>query len=135
MTSSASKNFTWEELTCKCGCGTRYISKAAIAKLQRLRDIVGKPLVILSAARCPKHNWDVGGAKHSQHISYKARKPNGETYVHESCAFDIRTVEHDQDEMVKLSQKVGFRGIGRYDSFIHVDDRADVARWDMRSGR
>jgi zinc D-Ala-D-Ala carboxypeptidase len=133
MTTQVAKNFTLEELTCKCGCGTAYISKQAISKLQALRDRIGAPLIIVSAARCPKHNWEVGGAPHSQHLSFKARKDNGETYIQESRAFDIRTTEHDQMHMLELAQNVGFGGIGRYDTFLHVDDRGTVARWNLRS--
>ena len=127
-----SKSFTWEEFTCNCGCGTAYVSKAAIRKLQNLRDVIGQPFVIVSAARCPKHNWEVGGTKHSQHLSFKGRKANGETYIHESTAFDIRTVEHDQDEMARRAQMAGFGGIGRYNTFLHVDDRGSIARWNER---
>jgi uncharacterized protein YcbK (DUF882 family) len=116
---NASKNFLWSELTCKCGCGTKNISPAAIAKLQAMRDLVG-PLVILSAARCLKHNKKVGGASKSQHIS---------TDTKQSTAFDVAFGSYTTSSLIAAATTVGFNGIGVYPTFIHVDDRATKARW------
>lgn len=52
------KNFTLEELACKCGkCGVEsglMMNPRLMDNVQRLRDIVG-PLIISSAYRCPNH--------------------------------------------------------------------------------
>jgi uncharacterized protein YcbK (DUF882 family) len=123
MTNKASLNFTWTELECKCGCGTRNITDDSIRKLQKLRSLVGYPLTINSAARCEKHNRAVGGVSGSKHLS-KDDYP--------SYAFDISTNGHSQIAILKAAEQVGFGGIGRYNTFIHVDDRSSIARWDYR---
>lgn len=120
MGALASKNFSWRELECHCGCGTRNISPGALAKLQALRDLVG-PLVINCAARCPLHNARVGGAPRSQHRS---------TLTIQSTAFDIAIKQHDKARLIAAAERVGFGGIGiNYKTFVHVDDRGSRARW------
>lgn len=117
----ASKNFTWRELECKCGCGIRNVSHNAIVKLQIMREIIGKSFTVISSARCPIHNARVGGASKSQHRS---------TNFIAATAFDISLYGHDKLEMIRAAKKAGFSGIGvRYKTFIHVDDRGYYARW------
>ena len=116
-----SKNFTFREMTCKCGCGTRNVSKEAIRKLQALRDTLGAPVVINSAARCARHNKDVGGAPKSRHLSSPTQ---------ESDAFDIALVGlTTSDKLINAALAVGFRGIGIAHTFIHVDDRPEFTHW------
>jgi len=117
----ARKNFKWAELECKCGCGTAYISASALDKLQALRDELGKPLRINSAARCVSWNREVGGSENSFHIS---------DYDRQSCAFDIDLDGHDKRALIAAAERVGFWGIGKkYATFVHVDDRGYHARW------
>ncbi len=114
------RNFTREELACPC-CGFMNISEDALDKLQDLRDLMGAPLKINSAARCPKHNKAVGGAPRSQHLS---------TPDHQSTAFDVALAGHDKTKLIELAEFVGFRGIGSsYRTFVHIDDRGRYARW------
>ena len=80
MKKFASTSFLWSELECKCGCGNRFIQREAIHKLQLMRNLLGKPIIINSAARCPIHNTTVGGAPKSQHRATESRP---------STAFDI----------------------------------------------
>jgi uncharacterized protein YcbK (DUF882 family) len=115
-----SRNFSLKEMECKCGCGIRNIDGHAIDTLQNLRDTVGRPLYITSAARCVDHNLDVGGSAISFHIS---------TVDHKSKAFDISMRGHHIDSFVKMAQKVGFTGIGIYRTFVHVDTRPGKAHW------
>ena len=119
MSNNASKNVLWSELTCKCGCGTMNVSSEAIAKLQAMRDLLG-PLTILSAARCPAHNKKVGGATKSKHLS---------TSTSPSVAFDIALKNYSAGALIEAATAVGFKGIGVYKTFIHVDDRSTKARW------
>lgn len=128
----ASKNFSYEELQCR-GCHRKYcrhenpicnISTEAIEKLQKLRDLCGVPLTVTSAARCPEHNSAEGGAEKSKHISSPS---------HESTAFDVVVPPgFCTDTLAKLAEKAGFKSIGTYPTFVHMDDRKSKARWDMR---
>ena len=58
---------TQQETSCKCGCGLN-VQPAFLAKLNEIRQAYGKPIVILSGARCIKHNASVGGSPKSSHI-------------------------------------------------------------------
>ena len=119
-TTHASTHFTWDELACRCGCGIRNICPRAIRKLQRLRDIARSPIMISSAARCPQHNARIGGAVQSYHIATPDRP---------SCAFDVLSAVHDPQRLAGMAEQAGFRGIGTYHNWVHVDDRSYDARW------
>ena len=117
----ASVSFKWSELECRCGCNTRYIENEAISKLQKLRDILQKPIIINSAARCPLHNVRVGGSPKSQHRS---------TQQNPSTAFDISLKGLNKEEVIKAAKFAGFKGLGiNYNSFVHVDNRKYSATW------
>ncbi len=109
-------NFTAQELTCKCdeACefkDGRYIDTALVDMLQRRRDQLKRPILVLSALRCPVHNFDIGGAPNSQH---KKGKAVDYTYG------GIDVIKEAQ----WLQQREGWKGgiyayVGR--SFIHFD--------------
>lgn len=46
--------------------------KALAENLERVRNILRKPMIISSAVRCPGLNKAVGGAKNSQHVKFEA---------------------------------------------------------------
>ena len=122
------KNFSISEFQCNCGdCKISADVKNNLIKLadqlQILRDKVQKPIKINSAYRCANYNDNVvKGAKHSQHKLGKAADIviNGMTPndVHELVC-----------EMVELGQ-INFGGIGKYNTFTHLDIRDYKARWD-----
>lgn len=62
---------TWRETVCKCGCGLN-ITTTFMNLLNDLREEFGKPIIVLSGARCAEHNAKVGGAKQSAHIEGRA---------------------------------------------------------------
>lgn len=104
-----SKNFSKKELECQCGCGM-VPNQLLIDRLQQLRDVLGRPLKINSAARCAKHNSVIGGAKASKHVL-------GE-------AVDIGITSGNEGyTIVKEAMKLGFNGIGVAKTFIHLDVR------------
>jgi len=43
-----SKNFSKLEIMCPCSCGADKISPVLIKKLQKVRDIIGRPVIITS---------------------------------------------------------------------------------------
>lgn len=128
----ASKNFSCYELQCK-GCRRSYckhsdpvcnLTDRSLDKLQKLRDIIGVPLTITSACRCKEHNEMVGGKPGSKHIASNEEP---------SCAFDIKLPDgFSSDAMSDYAWQAGFRGIGLYSTFIHVDDRDKIAEWTGR---
>ena len=67
-----------------------------------------EPLVINCGHRCFRHNKEVGGVAHSQHLT---------------LAFDVRMPKERHEAFIKLARKCGFRGIGHrdYENFVHLD--------------
>lgn len=110
------KNFNLRELECKCGsCPETIVNIKHINKLQRLRDALGKPIKITSAYRCPEHNSKVGGAPRSQHLKGNAT--------------DIQVQGYNPLELSKLTTH--FDGVGLYNTFLHLDSRGYMARWNL----
>lgn len=111
-------NFTAGEFFCKCGkCINQPISSELVAKLQLLRNQMGRPIIFTSAYRCPAYNAKIGGARNSRHLI--------------GDAVDIAIAGMDWRLLVREAKAVGFRGIGygQHRGFIHVDLGA-VREWD-----
>ena len=51
-----SKNFSKLEIVCPCSCGADKISPVLIEKLQKVRNIIGRPIIITSGVRCEFYN-------------------------------------------------------------------------------
>ena len=123
------KNFSWDELTCKCGCGCRNILEDSLDALQAVRFRIGRPMIINSAARCEQHNRSVGGSPQSFHLCKPDRA---------ACAYDIAVKDglglstHDPEELIRIAKEEGFKGIGRYRNFVHLDFRPVAWEWDAR---
>lgn len=62
-------NFFADEFDCKCGCGLNLTSSRLVDYLQRIRDIVHRPIRITSGTRCMVHNHRVGGTSTSDHLT------------------------------------------------------------------
>jgi zinc D-Ala-D-Ala carboxypeptidase len=109
-------SFSPQEMACR-GTGRLLIVPAAMDKLQALRDLLGKPMVVNSAYRSPEHNRAVGGAAGSKHM--------------EGLAYDVRMDNHDPADYIAAARSVGFTAIGTYprQNFVHVDDRGSAASW------
>jgi uncharacterized protein YcbK (DUF882 family) len=84
--------------------------------------IIDSYLILNSGFRNQQYNTAVGGAKQSQHLSGLAADLTWP-------GFSGRSEKVDQ--FVSLARKEGFRGIGYYNSFIHVDIGPDRS-WDKR---
>lgn len=107
--------FSPKELASK-GDGSLLFSKEALVALNKLREKFGKPLIVNSAYRDEAHNRKVGGGKNSQHKL--------------GTAVDIHIDSQEMGQVLEgLAKSVGFKGIGRYKTFIHVDARETIARW------
>jgi hypothetical protein len=115
-----SYNFSLYEFECKCGkCPETLVNMDHIKKLQQLRNDLGCSITISSGYRCPTHNINEGGEKNSQHTKGNAT--------------DIVVSGMAPDEVADACEK--FDGLGRYDTFTHIDSRGSKARWDLRSRR
>ena len=119
------KNFYKTEFNCKCGCEMpdhilENIKELAY-HLQRLRDKLDSPIKINSGYRCEIHNSVIGGSKNSQHTKGLASDIVVKDYTPEQ-------VYNFLDKLQKLNMfKLG--GLGKYDSFTHLDIRGYIARW------
>ena len=102
------KNFSPAEIACR-GTGQIKLHAQALDRLQALRDRLGKPLIVRSAYRSPRHNRAVGGAPASKHMI--------------GVAFDIAMANHDPAAFEAAAREVGFLGFGYYprSGFMHID--------------
>jgi len=103
-------NFPPAEIACR-GTGELLVDPDALDKLQALRRFLGKPMMISSGYRSPKHNRKVGGEPDSQHLFGRA--------------FDISMSNHDPAAFEAAARAAGFTGFGHYPRarvpFMHVD--------------
>lgn len=111
------KYFKRREFACKCGCGTSTVDAELLQVITDVREHFGVPVVINSGHRCFKHNANVGGAANSQHLTGKAADIRVTGVAPSAVASYLET---------KYPTKFG---IGRYNSFTHIDVRDGKARW------
>ncbi len=83
-------------------------------RLQAIRDLLGKPVMITSGYRSPEHNQRVGGALHSYHTR--------------GMAADIE-VPGMSPQAVQAFLANWSGGLGGYTTHTHVDIRPYKARW------
>ena len=107
-------NFTPQEFACR-GTGRLLIVPAYMDKLQRLRTMYGRPLVVTSGYRAPEHNRVVSSTGY-----------NGPHTSGRAC--DIAIFGGDALALVELALAYGMTGIGikqhgpHASRFIHLDD-------------
>ena len=124
------KNFNLNEFECKCGeCEIPRIGVDNIIdlaeELQILRNELDKGTLSLNSGyRCPKQNEEENGVIDSEHIYARAGDVVSEFATPDEVADKV-------EELVKVGKmKIG--GLGRYNTFTHIDIRRDKARWDNR---
>lgn len=112
-----SKHFDRDEFACKCGCGFATVDVELLAVLEDLRETYDAPIRINSGCRCPAHNKAVGGEPQSKHT--------------QGIAADIVVTGVSPAKVANyLNGKYSDQyGIGEYAGWVHVDVRADKARW------
>ena len=117
-----SKNFKVSEFKCNDGSDTVLISDKLVDLLQNIRNHFGAAVTINSAYRTESYNKKIGGATKSQHVNGTA----ADIVVKGATPLEVaQYVEHIMPDS---------GGIGVYQSFTHVDVRANRSRWDNRSG-
>ena len=107
MTDKITEHFREYEFRCKC-CGKVDISRILVNRLEVARGLYGKPMIVTSGYRCPRHNEAVGGVKDSYHT--------------QGLAADILCRSSaDRLKLVYALMMAGFSRIGVYrKGFVHV---------------
>ena len=127
------KNFNIDEFKCKgnlrgCSCEMPdevYKNIQELAEnLQIIRDELQEPIKINSAYRCENHNRKIGGSSKSQHVKGKAADIVVKNLTPDEVANALDNLQ--QGDFIKSG------GLGRYDTFTHIDIRGTEARWDFR---
>jgi uncharacterized protein YcbK (DUF882 family) len=119
-------NFYLKEFECHCGCDMPRNVMENVFKLsdtlQFLRNRTQNAIRINSAYRCESHNKSIGSNSTSQHVLGKAADITIGKMKPKATA-DL--IERLMDEEVILQG-----GLGRYNTFTHIDIRGTKARWD-----
>lgn len=110
-----SPHFSADEFKCKDG-SEHPIDPRLIEMLETIRAHFGRPVIITSGYRSPKYNRRVGGARNSFHTK--------------GMAADIQVQAVAPREVFAFCDREFVTGgVGRYDTFTHVDCRPTKARW------
>jgi len=110
-------NFRAREFDCQgtgC-CSTTPIDEKLVQYLQQIRTHFGKP-VYLTAYRCRTHNARTPNAS-----------PNSRHIYGQAADFHIDGVS--PEEIAKYAESIGVKGIGLYDTFVHIDTRETKSFW------
>ena len=122
-TRQLSPSFRVREFACK-GSDAVLIDDELVVLLQCIREHFGKPVTITSGYRTASHNTKVGGSRSSQHLLGRAA--------------DIQVQDTDPLAVAAYAESLmpDRGGVGRYPvkagraaGWVHVDTRADKARW------
>ena len=118
-----SEYFQDEELECHCGRHNpnntaNVINPILLERLDRLRELWGKPINVSCAVRCREHNREVGGVDNSQHVLGNA----ADVYI------GSQTERNSKEYHIFYGFILGtelFDGVGYYpdSEFVHVDVR------------
>lgn len=111
------KNFKVREFKCKDGSDVIFISDELVKVLQQIRDHFGKAVTINSGYRTPTYNKKIGGATYSQHMY--------------GTAADIVVSGVKPSEVYAYADSILPKsgGVGKYDTFTHVDVREVKSRF------
>lgn len=112
------KFFNRKEFACKCNCGFDTVDCDLLKALEDLRKFFDLPTIISSGCRCQNHNQHVNGSPKSQHLLGKAA--------------DIQVKNESPEDIynyLNLTYSNKF-GIGLYQTFVHLDVRTTMARWE-----
>ena len=122
-TRQLSPSFKVREFACK-GSDVVLIDDELVVLLQCIREHFGKAVTITSGYRTAAHNAAVGGAKSSQHLLGRAADIRVEGVSVEDIAAYAESLMPDWGGVGRYPVKAG-----RATGWVHVDTRADKARW------
>ena len=112
------QHFVTSELACHCDrrlegryddCPVDGVQEKAALFIDRVREILGRPVILNCAFRCKQHNADQeGSAKNSAHIM--------------GAAFDVRAKNgREKFEVVEAALQANGTRFGVYKKFVHID--------------
>ena len=112
-------NFARNEFACH-ETGEMEMQPEFMERLQRLRTAYGKPMVITSGYRSPRHSIEAAKAVPGAHA--------------QGIACDIACTGSDAYDLIALAMGMGFTGIGisQHDGqprYVHLDTKPRRAIW------
>jgi len=110
-----STHFRLHEMQCSDGSFAVLVHPALITGLERLRHHFGCAVVINSGYRTHAYNAEIDGARQSRHLW--------------GMAADIVVGGVSPSQVATQADKMGFGGVGQYDTFVHVDVQGQDRRW------
>ena len=110
-----SEHFSRHEFACSCGCGFDTADVELIRILEKVREHFDQPITINSGCRCRSHNDAVDGYRSSLHLVGRAA--------------DIVVEGIPPTIVQEYAEQIGVPGLGRYNTFTHIDSRFGHARW------
>jgi zinc D-Ala-D-Ala carboxypeptidase len=116
---SGIRYFLPKDFSCKCEglCDHPIaISMDLVTKLDAIRHLMNRHIIVLSGTRCERHNRKIGGAPQSAHIC-----KNGVSH-----AADIHCPDNDFRMAFVAAAVPLFGRIGIGKDFIHVDDDPEL---------
>ncbi len=116
---SAIRYFKPRDFTCRCEglCGhPDVISRDLVAKLDKIQDLIGIPVTVVSGSRCEKFNRKSGGRERSAHTIKGGV----------SHAADIRCPDAAFRFSFLTAALPLFKRIGMGKDYLHVDDDPEL---------
>ena len=127
-----SEAFKRDEFACRCGCGFNTVDAELLAFLDALRETLRSALQrsvrikVTSGCRCKKYNKSVNGAPKSLHTTGRAADIQCDR-------FEGTWGRIAPDYVAEIADTLKAKGLGRYNTFTHIDSRDANARWDNRT--
>ena len=104
---SVAEHFRLREFECPC-CRCVQVAPGLVCRLEALRELWGKPIVITSGYRCPEHNVWVKGSPKSLHMRGQAA--------------DVAVPFEEQEAVMAMARKADFSSVIPYGkrNFMHL---------------
>lgn len=128
-----SPHFAKDECACRCGCGLCNATPRLLMMAEKVRDLLGEPMIVRSVCRCAEHNAKTPGASPtSKHLAGKAM----DFYCRRLSPLAVYNVVAKAWRDGRLPE---LGGVGLYDWGVHIDiaKAADghLRTWDRRKAR
>lgn len=128
-----SPHFAKDECVCCCGCGLCNATPRLLMMAEKIRDLLGEPMIVRSVCRCAEHNAKTPGASPtSKHLAGKAM----DFYCRRLSPLAVYNTIAKAWYDGRLPE---LGGVGIYDWGVHIDTEkapdGHLRRWDKRKAR